>query len=85
MKADDENHALFEAVGLAPLKPFSHRPGALDYFPVPEAAIEDPVALIEWVNQGVAAGLRALEKKRPRTAPTSLQACYHRSSATSGP
>ncbi len=82
---DDKNRALFKAVALAPFKPFSHKPGTLDYFPVPEAAMEDPVALVEWVNQGVAAALRALGKKRPRTAPTSLRACYHRGSATSGP
>lgn len=66
VKADDANRGEFEGAGLEPFKPFPDKPGTMSYYPVPEDALEEPEALLEWANRGVAAALRAPGRKRTR-------------------
>lgn len=66
VKADDENRADVEEEGLAPFRPFPDKPGTMNYYPVPEDALEDSEALLAWANRGVAAALRASRRTRSK-------------------
>lgn len=68
LKADDENRADFEALGLQPFV-YSMRDGeklTMSYRQAPEEALESPDVMAEWARRGYAAALRAAAKKKPR-------------------
>jgi DNA transformation protein len=64
LKADDLSRARFEAAGLAPFRPFADRPTVLSYYPMPDAALDDQGAFLDWARQGWDAALRAAARKR---------------------
>lgn len=67
-KVDDGNRAAYEAEGCAP---FSYEAkgrtveiGA--YWRVPERLFDDPDEMVEWARAAMAAGHRAVAKKKPK-------------------
>ncbi|WP_373976605.1 TfoX/Sxy family protein [Chitinibacter sp. SCUT-21] len=72
LKADDINRAQFEALHLAPFQ-YAMKDGRvaqLNFYPIPEAALEEPVELLKWAREGVAAALRAPERKKSKKSKT---------------
>ncbi len=68
-KVDNENRAEFERNNLAPFT-FVMKDGktaSMSYYSAPEGCLEDQDLLIEWAREGVAAALRAKQKKRKKT------------------
>lgn len=66
LKVDDGNRGKFEARGLKPFKPFSFRDEVMQYYPAPAETFESLDGMREWAGSGLAAGLRAREKKNKR-------------------
>jgi DNA transformation protein and related proteins len=66
LKVDDETRPAYEAKGLAPFKPFDDQPVTMQYYPAPPEVYEDPDELRRWVGGAVAAGRRAVAKRKPR-------------------
>ena len=67
LKADDENRADFEALGLEPFV-YAARDGSsivMSYRQAPGDALESPQVMAEWARRGYAAALRAATRKRP--------------------
>jgi len=66
LRTDDGNRPDFEALGLAPFKPWPDRPMTMPYFPVPETLLDDPDALRAWAGKAREASLRvAAARSRP--------------------
>ena len=67
IKADDQNRAEFESLGL---EPFRYEAGGkvsvMSYFQPPSAALDDRDLLCEWARKGLDAAARAAKKKSPR-------------------
>jgi DNA transformation protein len=66
VKVDEFNRAKFEAHNLSAFR-YSMKDGrmmSMSYYPLPESALEDSSALIQWAREGVAAALRAPERKK---------------------
>ncbi len=63
-KVDERNRADFEAEGMAPFKPFAHRPMTMQYYEVPIHIIEDAQRLAEWARKAIAAAASAPKKTR---------------------
>ncbi len=66
VKVDEHNRAKFEAQKLSAFR-YSMKDGrmmSMSYYPLPESALEDSSALIQWAREGVAAALRAPERKK---------------------
>lgn len=67
LKTDDANRAEFEAAGSEPFV-FTAKDGkqmAMSYWLLPESALEDRDELIQWMDIGFAAALRADAAKPP--------------------
>ena len=71
VKVDDTSRPRFTAAQLAPFS-YSMKDGRMmimSYYPLPEAALEDQSEFLDWCREGIAAALRAPErKKRKKTA-----------------
>jgi DNA transformation protein len=67
-KADDENRAAFEGVGMEPMR-FTDKNGkvlSLSYYQAPEAALSNPMRMEPWARSGWEAALRkAVKTKAP--------------------
>jgi DNA transformation protein len=64
-KADDASRAAFEAAGGEPFTYLRRgRPASLSYYGVPDDALEDREALLEWAGHGIAAARRAAASRR---------------------
>lgn len=67
-KVDDANRADFEAAGGEPFTYLRRgTPASLSYYSAPDDALEDPLALRDWANLGIAAARRATAVKRKTT------------------
>ena len=68
LKADAESKSDFEALGLLPFS-YAMKDGRIQtmaYYPLPEDALDDDVALRQWAKKGIAAALRARNKPADR-------------------
>jgi len=54
LKVDDSNRPDYEERGLEPFRPYGEGGGTMQYYPVPDEALEDPDALRPWVEKAVA-------------------------------
>jgi DNA transformation protein and related proteins len=66
VKVDDQNRPRFEACHLQPFH-YTMKDGrsmSMSYYPLPDAALEDQAELMCWAREGVAAALRAPERKK---------------------
>jgi len=66
LKADDQNRAAFESIGLEPFRPFGDETKSMGYYQAPAELFEDADALRRWGEGAVAAGKRASVKKPRR-------------------
>ncbi len=63
-KADATSKPMFEAAGMAPFKPFAHKPMVMPYWEVPADVMDEPDQLCAW---GRAAFEAALRTRKPKT------------------
>ncbi|HXQ63519.1 MAG TPA: TfoX/Sxy family protein [Steroidobacteraceae bacterium] len=76
LKVDERNRPSFEQAGMGPFRPFAHDPGfAMDYYQLPDGALEDTDELRPWLRGARAAALAAQaaqaakrRRARPRAA-----------------
>jgi DNA transformation protein len=66
LKADDHNRPGFASRGLGAFRPFKDQAGVMQYYQAPPEMFEDPDALRHWGGGAVAAGQRAVAKKKAR-------------------
>ena len=69
LKVDELTRAAFEAAGG---RPFTYRAKdggvvVMSYISPPDAALEDPEAMLPWARLGLEAAARSAAKKRPRS------------------
>jgi DNA transformation protein len=57
-KVDDVNRPDFEARGMGPFRPFGETGETMQYYQVPEDALDDPDAMRPWVEGAIAAARR---------------------------
>ncbi|QLG88826.1 TfoX/Sxy family protein [Chitinibacter bivalviorum] len=65
VKVDEHNRPRFLAAELAPFS-YSMKDGrtmSMSYYPLPESALEERAELLDWAREGIAAALRAPERK----------------------
>lgn len=67
-KVDATNRADYEAEGMAPFKPFAHRPMTMQYYEVPIHVIEDSSLLVKWARKAIAVASQS-PSKQTRSAP----------------
>ncbi|SMC27071.1 DNA transformation protein [Andreprevotia lacus DSM 23236] len=65
-KADDESIPDYTAYGLLPFRYHMKdgSPQTMKYYPPPEAALEEQPELLQWARKGLAAALRAPQRKK---------------------
>ena len=66
LKVDDQTRPRFEALGLAPFRPFPDRPDTMQYYPPPPEFFEDPDVMKDWGRAAVETGRRSQAKRKPR-------------------
>jgi DNA transformation protein len=66
LKVDDGNRPTFEARGLGPFLPYGDPERPMQYYPVPEDVLEDPVTLRAWVEAALEVARRAAAAKAAR-------------------
>jgi DNA transformation protein len=55
LKVDDRTRPDFEAAGMRPFKPYTHRPATFQYYEVPLSVVESAPTLVEWARRAVKA------------------------------
>jgi len=63
LKVDDVNRPDFEALGLGPFLPFGDPAKPMQYYPMPDDAMDDVAALRDWADGALGAARRAAAKK----------------------
>jgi DNA transformation protein len=63
-KVDHGNLAAYEALGLAPFRPFADKTKAVSYRPPPDSTLDDPDALLDWARPALEAAMRAAARAR---------------------
>ena len=63
LKVDDRTRGRYEAAGLGPFQPFPDKPGTMNYYPVPDALMDDPEALCGWAREAFDVALKAKARK----------------------
>ena len=51
LKVDDRTRRDYEAAGMAPFKPYAHRPGSMQYYAVPVGVLESASEWAEWAPE----------------------------------
>lgn len=69
IKVDDLNRAAFEQAGSVAFVPFPDKPLTMNYYSLPENALDDPEALAHWAELGHQAAQRAAKKAPKRRSP----------------
>lgn len=69
IKVDDHTRALFAQAGSVAFVPFPDKPLTMNYYSLPENALDDPEALAYWAGLGSQAAQRAPAPRRKRRAP----------------
>lgn len=68
-KVDDATRPDFEAAGCGPFRPFGADGGAMQYYDVPAAILENPSRLADWASRAAEVSRRAARKKKGRHGP----------------
>lgn len=58
-KVDDDTRPTYVARGMEPFRPYGEDGEVMQYYQVPEDAVEDPEALRTWVGEAIAVAQRA--------------------------
>jgi DNA transformation protein len=66
LKVDDATRARYEHAVMAPVTPYAHRPGTMQYYEVPAGVLESAAELERWAGEAVAAARRAFERHQSR-------------------
>jgi DNA transformation protein len=64
LKVDDTTRAEYEREGLRPFKPYPHRSGTMQYYPVPLRALESSEELSRWARKAVEVAERSSSRAR---------------------
>jgi DNA transformation protein and related proteins len=72
-KADDVTRPAYETRGLRPFQPFGESRTSMNYYQLPEDALEDPEILRPWADDAVAAARRARTKPKKGARTTSAK------------
>lgn len=64
LKADDGNRAHYEALGMAPFRPYPDRDATMSYHAVPADLLDDPESLLPLARSAVEAAGRAPRRRR---------------------
>ena len=67
LKVDDHNRGAFQAAGSQPFLPFGDPEHPMTYREVPAEALEDPEALVPWVQGALAAAARSPVRRRKQS------------------
>lgn len=62
LKVDDSNRPDFEARGMGPFRPYGPGGEAMQYYLLPADLLEDPDALLAWVEKAIAVARRKKAK-----------------------
>lgn len=52
-KVDETNRADYESAGMGPFYPFGDESMVMQYYQVPDAVMDDPQMLREWIGKSV--------------------------------
>ena len=52
-KVDDTNRGDFESAGMGPFYPFGDESMVMQYYQVPDAVLDDPQTLRDWISKSV--------------------------------
>jgi DNA transformation protein and related proteins len=66
LKADTASKGPFEDAGMAPFKPWEHKPMVMPYWEVPAEVMDDPDALSAWGRAAFDAALRTRKPKKSK-------------------
>ena len=66
LKVDERTRRDYEAAGMTPFKPYTHRPGSMQYYAVPVGVLESASELAEWARRAVGVARRAAEGSSPK-------------------
>lgn len=66
LKVDDSTRPDYEALGIGPFRPYGPEGEAMQYYPLPEALLEDVEALRVWVGKAIVVARRKKGKRRSR-------------------
>ena len=69
-KADSQSKPPYEAAGMAPFKPWEHKPMTMPYWEVPAEVLDEPDDFRAWARSAFEAALRARKPKTPRKIKT---------------
>lgn len=64
-KVDDGNRVDYEAAGVGPFQPFPDKNMVMSYWQVPDAVIDDRLAILAWGRKALEAGVRSAGRQRP--------------------
>jgi DNA transformation protein len=67
LKVDDANRPDFEALGLAPFRPYGDARETMQYYEVPADLLEDPDGLRPWAEKAIAAATRKRRSKKRKS------------------
>ena len=67
-KADEHSKAPYEAAGMAPFKPWEHKPMVMPYWEVPADVLDEPEQLRGWARAAFDTALRT-RKPKVKTRP----------------
>lgn len=65
-RTDDSTRPAFEALGMAPFRPFDEHGPVMSYYQLPEEILEEPETLRRWAERAIA-GARANRRRPPQT------------------
>ena len=65
-KVDNANRPSFEELGMGPFMPAGEGGEVMQYYQVPEEILEDPDALMSWVEGSIAVAQRKKSRTRKR-------------------
>ena len=67
LRVDDSNREDFTARGMAPFRPYAHRPEvSMTYYEVPAEVLEEGTALVSWARRSLAGAARPGANSKPR-------------------
>jgi len=64
LKVDDGNRGEFEKVGMGPFRPFGPGGEVMQYYELPEGALDEPDELRPWVEGAIEVSARAKGRKK---------------------
>jgi DNA transformation protein len=65
LKVDAVTRPQFEALGLAPFRPYEDKPEVMQYYPPPVEFFENPDVMKQWGRAAAKVGRRAQTRRKP--------------------